>query len=277
MTRKLMAWTRLRSTFGIMLSCLLAAGGTLAVSDSSRGAQRPVRTPPAARPSPEAPAAAVPFHAGEKLAFRVLWSKFSVNAGNLELSVVERRNFFGRVAWHFQATAHSMDTMRIIYALDDQFDSYTDAVRLTSLQYEMYLHEQSKQQNGSWRMSSADNPSLPGDVTIAQVPPGTRDPIGLLYALRAADWKREPEFHAPVFDGRNLYEVTARLEQPSGKVIVSAGQFTASQINIRVFQHGAELDGTRFSLWLAQDAAHTPVLIEAEVPVGTARIELMGP
>jgi hypothetical protein len=272
-----MNWIYSRSSFGIVvLSCLLVFGGTLAIGDSSRGAQKVVHPPPAAHSAAEAPAATVPFRAGEKLSFQVLWSKFSVNAGNLELSVLERRNFFGRMAWHFQATAHSIDTMRILYALDDQFDSYTDAARLTSLQYEMYLHEQSKQQNGSWRMSTTDGPSLPANVTVAQVLPGTRDPIGLLYALRAADWKREPEFRAPVFDGRNLYEVVARVEQSSGGVTVPAGQFTASQINIRVFEHGAELDGTHFSLWLAQDTAHTPVLIEAEIPFGAARVELTG-
>jgi len=257
-----------------MLSCLLLLGGTLALSGPSRGAQRPPRRPPPARPSPEAAAVAVPFRSGEGLTFRILWSKFSVNAGKVDLSVVERRDFFGRVAWHFQAIAHSMDTMRIVYALDDQFDSYTDAAQLTSLQYEMYLHEQGKQQNSSWRMSTADNPSLPANIAIAQVLPGTRDPIGLLYALRAADWKRAPEFRAPVFDGHNLYEVVARLEQSSGEVMVPAGQFVASCISVRVLQRGKDLESTHFSLWLAQNAAHTPVLIEAEIPFGTARIEL---
>jgi hypothetical protein len=29
------------------------------------------------------------------------------------------------------------------------------------------------------------------------------------------------------------------------------------------------------TIWLAQDAAHTPVLIEAELPFGTGRVELV--
>jgi len=268
-----MTWKHLRLPLLIVLSWgSLLFVSALAVGKTS-GIQAPTRKSAPARSVPEGPAA-VPFHAGEGLAFRVIWSKFSVNAGNLELSVLERRDFFGRLAWHFQATAHSMDTMRILYALDDQFDSYADAGALTSLQYEMYLHEQGKQQNNSWRMSTANSPSMPTNVTIAQVLPGTRDPVGLIYALRAADWTRQAEFRAPVFDGHNLYEVIARPEQSPAEVTVPAGQFSATCINVRVFQHGQELSDTHFAVWLAQNATHTPVLIEAAIPLGTARVEL---
>src|SRR5262249_25244644 len=70
---------------------------------------------PRARPAPSSlpgksavPAmAAVPFASGEHLNFRVLWSKYSVNAGTVECDVVEQRDFFGHAAWHFRAFAHS--------------------------------------------------------------------------------------------------------------------------------------------------------------------------
>jgi len=255
------------------LVCLSVLGGSIALNGEAQGTQHSRHKAAPAKPAPEV-LAATPFHVGEVLAYRAVWSKYAVSAGNLKLSVLERRDFFGRPAWHFQAVAHSMDTMRLLYALDDQFDSYTDAVRLTSLQYEMYLSEQGKQQKGTWRMSSAGDPPASPNVSTATVPAGTCDPIGLLYALRAADWKRTAVFHAPVFDGHNLYDVTAQVDQPSGQVTVPAGQFTATSIRVRVFEHGDELTSTQFTVWLAQDAARTPVLIEAEIPFGTARIEL---
>jgi hypothetical protein len=61
------------------------------------------------KPAKPAPAAVVPFNAGERLSFRVIWSKFSVNAATIQLSVVERRDFFGRMAWHFRALAQTID------------------------------------------------------------------------------------------------------------------------------------------------------------------------
>jgi hypothetical protein len=267
------ASSRRRRVQMMTLACVALTGALVLTGAAGDGRQAP-RRPAASRSVPKpAPPAAVPFRAGEKLAFRVLWSKYSVNAGNVELSTVEQRTFFGRLAWHFRAVAHSMDTIRILYALDDQFDSYTDATLLTSLQYEMYLHEQGKQQSGAWRMTAPGDPT-PANVTAARVLPGTRDPIGMVYALRAADWKRTPELHMPVFDGHTLYEVVARADS-SGPVTVPAGQFTASRINISVLEHGEPVTGTHFAVWLAQDAAHTPLLVEAEIPFGAARVELM--
>jgi hypothetical protein len=257
----------------VALACVMFPV-TLALTGAAGGGQHTARRPAAAHPAAKpAMPAAVPFRAGEKLAYRVLWSKYAVNAGNLELSAVEQRTFFGHLAWHFRAVAHSMDTIRLIYALDDQFDSYTDATLLTSLQYEMYLHEQGKQENSTWRMTGPGDPA-PVNVTAARVPPGTRDPIGLIYALRTTDWKSTPELHLPVFDGHNLYEVVARAES-SGPVTVPAGQFTASRISVSVLEHGEPVSGTHFALWLAQNATHTPLLVEAEIPFGAARVELM--
>src|ERR1019366_3487341 len=118
--------------------------------------------PPAA---PAAPVAIpVPFRPGEILEYRVLFSKYAVNAAKIETTVVERRNFFGHPAWHFRAIAHTMDTTRALFAIDDQFDSYTSAANLFSLQYEMYLHEQGKAQTSLYRMTTNSDPA-PEDVT----------------------------------------------------------------------------------------------------------------
>lgn len=266
----------IRATSGItVLGMVLALGATAqsqrpAASGATKAAPAPKATTASKKP---AVATTVPFNAGERLSFRVIWSKFSVNAATIQLAVIERRDFFGRLAWHFRALAQTIDTMHIIYPLDDQIDSYTDAGQLNTLQYEMYLHEQGKQQTNSWRLISDGSPA-PANVTAARVSPGTRDPIGLLYVLRAADWKSAPQLRAPVFDGKNLYDVVAHLESPSEQAVVPAGQFTASKIAVRVYDHGQELSTTRFTVWLAQDATRTPVLVETELPIGTARLEM---
>src|SRR5579864_5238396 len=127
----------------LAMAGMLALGALLTAAGQSKRPPRPASTAETKRPARDA---AVPFNPGERLSFRVIWSKFSVNAATIQLAVVERRDFFGRAAWHFRALAQTIDTMHIIYPLDDQIDSYTDAGQLSSLQYEMYLHEQGKQQ-----------------------------------------------------------------------------------------------------------------------------------
>ena len=214
----------------------------------------------------------MPFRAGEKLDYRVQWLKL-LNAATVRLAVAERRAFYGRQAWHFQALAHTIDVVRLLYTLDDQFDSYTEPATLASLQYEMYLREQGKREDSVFRMSTEGDPA-PASISSVRVLPGTRDPLGFLYYLRAVDWRRTTEARCPVFDGRKLYEVRARLAAEREEVSVSAGKYAASRVEVRVYERGRELANTYFWVWLAHDAGRTPVLMEAEVPFGSARVEL---
>ena len=84
--------------------------------------------------------ASSPIRAGEAWQFSANVSKLS-SVANLQLKVVEKRNFLGKSVWHLQAFAHTENPLRMVFALDDQFDSYSDAASLVSLQYEMHLNE----------------------------------------------------------------------------------------------------------------------------------------
>lgn len=251
----------LRGCFAVSLVCTCAAGQK----------EGPARPDPKTQSSPMETRA--PFRAGERLEYRVLWSSFSLNAAILHLSVNERRPFYGRDAWHFQALARTVDAMRLLFPLDDQFDSYAEPDGLASLQYETYLREQGKTEDRIYRMSTDGDPAPRTGVAL-RVLPGTRDPVGLLFYFRTVDWRHHKEVRCPVFDGRKLYQVEARLELERGEVMVPAGKYAASRIHVRVFERNKELDQTSFSVWLAQDAGRTPVLLEAEIPLGSARVEL---
>jgi hypothetical protein len=226
--------------------------------------------PPAKTATVETPTA---FRAGERLDYKVLWSRYAVNAASLQIAVVERRPFESGEAWHFQALAHTVDTTRLIFTLDDQFDSYSAPGELASIQYEMYLREQGKSETSILRMSSGREPA-PSSVAQARVPPGTRDPLGFLQYLRQVDWTRTPEIRSPVFDGRKVYEARAKLDSQRGNVAVPAGNFNAARVAVRVYERGKTEPMATFGVWLTVESARTPVLIEAEVPFGTARVEL---
>lgn len=242
------------------------------LAQQSKGSKKHAKKP---SPAPAAPVAIpVPFSSGEILEYRVLFSKYSVNAAKIETSVVEERNFFGHLTWHFRAIAHTIDTTRALFAIDDQFDSYTSAANLFCLQFEMYLHEQGKAQTNLYRMTSEGEPA-PADATALRVVPGTRDAIGFLYILRAADWQHSAELRAPVFEGHHIYDVVARIDTPQGTITVPAGNFPAFRVALRLFDHAKELSDTRLWVWFTKDDAHIPVLVEAEIPFGTARIELV--
>jgi uncharacterized protein DUF3108 len=211
--------------------------------------------------------------AGETLEFIADVSKLN-NVANLRLQVVDRRDFFGKNAWHLQAFAHTENPLRYVFELDDQFDSYSDAANLSSLQYEMHLNERGERVDSVQRMTTTGKDPAPPNASETRVPPGTRDPLGLMQYLRSVDWPKTREVRGPVYDGHKLYEVRAFSAGASLPVEVPAGKYSASKIEIHVFEGGAELSDARFALYLDNNPARTPVLLEAVMPFATARVQL---
>jgi Protein of unknown function (DUF3108) len=218
--------------------------------------------------------AASPLRTGETWQYSANVSKLS-NVANLLLKVAEKRNFLGKNAWHLQAFAHTENPLRMMFALDDQFDSYSDAGTLVSMQYEMHLNEKGQTVDSVQRMSPAVREPAPADAIAARVLPGTRDPLGMMQYLRTVDWTKTPEVRSPVYDGHKLYDVHARLEARGEPVTVPAGNFNTLKIELRVLDNGAEMKDARFILYLSNTDARLPVLLEAVMPFATARVELV--
>jgi hypothetical protein len=245
------------------LSPVGADGGTLWQNDAARRSSIQPET------TKDAP---VPFRAGEKLTYRVSWAAFS-NAASVELAVAERRDLFGWPSWHFRAVAHTVGSVRSLFSIDDQFDSYADLATLESHQYESHLNELGRTEDKVWHLvAQGQAPRAPGPYTI--VAPGTLDPLDALYTLRGVEWQRTPESRAPVYDGKDLYEMDARRDAANEPVRVAAGDFSTSQVSIRLFEYQKEVPGFHFVVWLDNGGSHAPVLMRAEIPFGTFRVEL---
>src|SRR5438552_16560764 len=91
--------------------------------------------------------------AGEVLEYTANVSKLN-NVASLKLQVAGRGNFLGKSSWHLQAFAHTQNPLRMVFELDDQFDSYSDAGTLASLQYEMHLSERGQKVESVQRMTA---------------------------------------------------------------------------------------------------------------------------
>jgi hypothetical protein len=218
--------------------------------------------------------AGIPLRSGEILEYAADVAKLT-NVANLRLRVAERRDFQGQKAWHLQAFAHTENPLRMVFELDDQFDSYSDASTLSSLQYEMHLNERGQKVDSIQRMTTTGREPEPANVTETRVLPGTRDPLGLMQYLRSVDWQKTHEVRGPVYDGHKLYDVRSSFSGSLQAVAVLAGNYRASKIEIHVFDNGVELKDASFTLYLANDSAHTPVLLEAVMPFATARVQLV--
>ena len=261
----------------------IAAAPAVAPASPERLSEAPAPEKTASsEPAPPAPAkkaaapevdAGLPLRTGEVLDFTADVAKLS-NVANLRLQVAERRSFLGKGAWHLQAFAHTESPLRMVFELDDQFDSYSDAGTMLSLQYEMHLSERGQKVDSVQRMTTTGKESAPANATEARVLPGTRDPLGMMQYLRSIDWTKTHEVHGPVYDGHKLYEVRAAVAGANEAVTVPAGSYATTKIEIRVFNEGEEMKDAHFFVYLAKNEAHTPVLLEAVLPFSTARVAL---
>lgn len=237
----------------------------------------PAKNESSALNTPQPAVAAVPEPgftpvAGEVLEFTGSVAKVN-NVATLRLSVNGRKEIAGKDAWHLQAFAHTQNPLRMVFELDDQFDSYSVPGDFSSLQYEMHLSERGQKVQSVQRLTATGRDAAPAGMSATRVLPNTRDPLGMMQYLRSVDWVKTPEVHGPVFDGRKLYEVRAR-KIGTAEVEVPVGKFSTSTIDIKVLDNGEEMKDAHFTLYLAKDQGRTPVLLEAVLPFAAARVEL---
>lgn len=233
----------------------------------------------AKKPAPavaQAPAlSAVPFHVGESLHYRVAWASFDT-AAVLQVSVEERRQLFGWSTWHFRAALHTQSPVRSLFSIDDEFDSYADVAGLDTRRYETYQNELGRKQDRVQDfLAAGQKPWGPGPDVIVLA--GTRDPVGVLFALRTLDWQHTPEFRVPVYDGHDVYHLSARLAARSDTISIPAGTFSASRVAVKLSPATRQVADIDFEVWLANDPARTPLQFQARLPFGSIRAELLTP
>lgn len=208
---------------------------------------------------------------GEVLTYRIDWQRYA-GAAVAQLQIVGRGEFHGADAWHFRAALHTDEPLRALYPLDDQIDAYVSLANLRTVEYQEHSREFGRPQDTQASFV------LPGEASDAPlphviVPPGTRDALSAIYFLRTIDWPHVSEVRARVFDGENVYQMIATPAKTE-LIRVAAGDYQTTGIRIHLLDGNKEIADEHFALWLANDQARTPVLCEANLPIGVLRIEL---
>ena len=243
----------------------LTFAAALVAAPQQKTVRKPSKPPAAAAP-------AAPFRNAESLAYSGAWLSLN-DVLAVQLSANDDRPFDAHPIWHFQAKLQTKNPLHYVLAVDDHFDSYSAHADFSGEQFEMHLNEGAKIETHILRMAPTQTP-LPVGATQVQVLHGTRDALGFLYYLRTVNWQQITEVRSPVFDGRKVYDVRATVVTPRSELALAAGKFAATGLSIRPYFNGKELADTKITLWIAQEAAHTPVLIELVLPFGSGRVEL---
>ncbi len=231
--------------------------------------------------APARPARAeLPFGPGEKLSYDIYWT--FVHAGSATLEVLPPAQAEGRPALHNRALAQSTPFVDKFYRVRDTMQSWVDPQVTRALLYQKdqeegdyvrhYLIRFNQQGTMAYRYSKG---ALKNAVLI---PPGTFDPLSMLFLFRTKALAVGFEFAAPVTDGEKSVLGKARVLRRE-TITTPAGEFDTFLVEPEVKDIGGvfrKSPNATLQVWITADARRIPVRVKSKVIVGHFSLELTG-
>lgn len=229
----------------------------------------------------KAPASAMPFAPGEKLAYELRWGSIPAGMAFLEVQTVKSIN--GEPAYHFVLIAQSNAFVDVFYKVRDRIDAFADIGMNRSVRYEKKQHEGSHKREEliefDWENSQASYSNFGKKKEPIQLMNGSFDPLSAFYYTRTAPL--DPEggpLERPITDGRK--NVIGRLKVAARETITLQNGSTYATLRVEPeLQHvGGVFKATqnaKIQLWLTDDAQRIPVRIQSKVKIGHFTGELI--
>jgi len=212
------------------------------------------------------------FTVGERLSYDVSWSDF-ITAGELTLETKERRSFDGVEGYHVAALAQTIGPVNaFVFKVNDTYESFINTATLLPFRAEKRSrHGKTREQSSVVFDQQARTARTSGGQTI-EIPPGTYDLVGLLYAIRAMDLAPGRSRTFNLLEDGKLYAITATAEARE-QVTTRAGKYDTIRVATRM-AGGRESNLYNLRLFITNDARRLPVLITAQPKWGEVRVEL---
>lgn len=246
---------------------------------AQEGRQRRVRQQPAAAvrgPNVSTAAAplafaALPFAAGETLAYDVTWNN-NATAATMVLSVGKPGSYFGEQGLPLSADIETIGLVRLMFAMNIDYKSYSDPKTMLPFRADQDSTINGKTTRSTMLFDRSKNVVVAGG---APTPVGaeTGDPLSLFYRLRAMPLKVGDSVTLDGFDGKRRIQLKATVEARE-QIRTASGQQSALRVAFLPIKDGATTDQDRIRIWYTDDTARVPVLVTAEPEFGAIRMEL---
>jgi hypothetical protein len=275
---------------GLLLLALAPGGGASqahpAGSPVPKSAPAPWPKPVPAKPGPilpVAPADTLPaplrdigqkaLRAPEKLTFDIIWGGWNfrwVHAGKatLELLPAERPEL-----WKIRSLAWCNGFFQSIYPVRDTVVSLIDSRGIYPLRFDKRLHE------GSYRahisaVYDQEKHTLATQDTLLGIEPFTHDVLSAFYFIRTQKLEVGASFDLAAVSGKKKYNLRVLCHRRE-KVKVPAGEFQTLVVEPMLKGDGLFKAKGKLTIWLTDDASHTPVKMQSKIPVGSIKAELI--
>ena len=260
---------------GLFVGCSLVLGLTCVASAAQRGQPAPALKPSTA--AGRQTARTVPFAAGETLMYDVSWSSY-VTAGTATLKVMEKKPSYGSDAYYIVADGRPTPLLSKLYDLYYKADTLLDVYTLLPQRASLYSQEGKRRR---MKVTMFDHAAKKAQYEVQTrtvekkdlaIAPNTQDPLSAIYMLRTIALKAGDTFMVPIANGGETYDVQFQIAGVE-RVKTRIGDLRAWKIT-PVLPSGNSSGARRFTLWLSDDARRLPVLLQAQLAVGSFDLTL---
>ena len=209
---------------------------------------------------------------GERLSYDVSWSDFIV-AGELTLETKGRSAYAGVDGFHVSAQAESVGLVSaVVYKVKDVYESFLNADTLQPFRAEKNSRHGKKREQGAITLDQQKRQAQLADGRTIEIPAGTYDLAGLLFAIRGMDLTIGKSRDFNVIETDKVYRITVTPEARE-KITTRAGSFDAIRLATKM-SGGRDSTLSNLKLYLTGDARRLPVMITAEPSWGSVRVRL---
>lgn len=217
------------------------------------------------------------FGPGEQTTYEV--SYMGLSAGRAEITVGWTMDQFGREVWPLVCVGETTD-LGAVYPIKDRFITYWDPRERKSMGADFIVHENKYRSRERFTYDHQAGvahvqrqvPGRPPSGAMYEMEQGTLDLAAAGFALRNTPLVVGQVHEMPIFTGRKLYKMQARVV---GRETITTGLGTLEVFRITVngdFSGKLATEGL-MQLFYTADEKQLPVRAEAKLVLGTVKIE----
>lgn len=220
------------------------------------------------------------FRRGEKLEFRVAFHSAltgNIQAGKATLEIVpSAKQFDGRSTYHAVLNGRTTGFIEFFYRVEERFESFFDEEALIPYYFLRRTRENNyvKNDNVTFRHKDKLAVSL---SSVTKVPDNIQDIVSAFYYARTLNIDTNQPgkvFDVPFFLDDSVYQSRVRFEGRE-TVKTKLGKFKCLVIKPMVATGYVFEDPYPVTIYISDDNNRIPILIQSELAVGSARIELL--
>ncbi|MDB5048358.1 MAG: hypothetical protein JWO30_1429 [Fibrobacteres bacterium] len=209
----------------------------------------------------------------EKLVFDIIWGGWSfrwVRAGRstLELLPTDRPE-----VWKIRSLAWCTGFFQSFYPVQDTVSSLIDSRGVYPLQFDKHLNEGSYHADISARYDQVAHTLKTQDTTFS-IEPFTHDVLSAFYFIRTQKIEVGDTLDLAAVSGKKKYNLKV-LCHGRETITVPAGTFETLVVEPVLKDDGLFKAKGKLTIWVTDDAAHTPVKMQSKIPVGSIKAELV--